>query len=245
MRRLTVIPLILVSILGCRKSAPPPAPMTLGGPMANASAGTIKGTLLERLDVPSYSYLRIQAGSREVWAAVPSSTVAKGSEVTVVNPMPMKGFESPALKRTFDVVYFGTLAGPNAMPAMGSAPMSPHPTTLPPQVEMGNLKIDKASGPEARSIAELWAQRQTLKGKSVLVRGKVVKYNPHILGKNWIHLRDGSGSQDKGDNDITVTSTDETALGEVVTARGIITLDKDFGAGYAYKTIVEESKLTK
>jgi len=244
MRPLYAIPLILVAALGCRKS-PPPAAM---GPSPAATApsqdGAIKGTLLERLDVPNYSYLRIRSGAQEVWAAVPTSTVEKGTEVTVLNPMPMKAFESKALNRTFDLVYFGTLAGTNAAPAMTGGAM-PNPMTAQPQVDLGSQKIEKASGSEARTIAELYAQKEALKGKPVLIRGKVVKYNPNILGKNWVHLRDGSGNLQKGDNDITVTSADTTTLGEVVTARGTVQLDKDFGSGYSYKVILENTKLTK
>jgi hypothetical protein len=244
MRRLYAIPLILVAALGCRKSAPPAANMDAMAANQAQSNG-IKGILLERLDVPSYSYLHIKTGAQEVWAAVPTSTVARGSEVTVVNPMPMKDFKSQALNRTFDVVYFGTLGGPMAAPSMAGGPGAPHPMVMPPQIDMGSQKIEKASGPEARTIAELYAQKDALKEKSVLVRGKVVKYNPNILGKNWVHLRDGSGAGPKGDNDIAITTSDTTALGEVVSARGTVHLNKDFGAGYTYVVILENTKLTK
>jgi len=82
-----------------------------------------------------------------------------------------------------------------------------------------------------------------LKDKPVLVRGKVVKYNPDIMGKNWIHLRDGSGSEVNGTNDILVTSTNPAKIGDVVTVKGIIHTDKDFGAGYSYKVLIEEATL--
>ena len=77
------------------------------------------------------------------------------------------------------------------------------------------------------------------------VRGKVVKYNPDIMGRNWIHLRDGSGSRDKKDDDITVTTTETAAVGEVVVVRGTVHLDRDFGAGYAYPVILEDAQITK
>jgi len=240
MRRVLVIvpAVVFLGVLGCKKSAPPAASNQAVIPAA-AQGNVIQGTLLERLDVPNYSYLHIQASDQQVWAAVPTSTIEKGSAVTVVNPMPMRAFESTALKRTFDVVYFGTLgqAAPAANPAAHHM--------LQPSVEMGDLKIEKARGSEARTISELYAQKDALKEKPVLIRGKVVKYNVGILGRNWIHLRDGSGSDAGENNDIAITTQDVTTLGEVVTARGTVHLNKDFGTGYSYPVILENTKLTK
>jgi hypothetical protein len=71
----------------------------------------------------------------------------------------------------------------------------------------------------------------------------VVKYNPEIMGKNWIHLRDGSGSAADNTNDILVTSGVQVKVGDVVTVKGTVRTDKDFGAGYAYKVIIEDAVL--
>jgi hypothetical protein len=82
-----------------------------------------------------------------------------------------------------------------------------------------------------------------LKGKAVLVRGKVVKYNPGIMGKNWIHLRDGTGSPANGSNDVLVTTMSTAKVGDIVTIKGTVRTDKDFGSGYAYKVLIEEATL--
>ncbi len=103
--------------------------------------------------------------------------------------------------------------------------------------------IPKAKGANARTVAEIIKNRVALKGKTVVVRGKVVKYNGGIMGKNWIHLRDGSGSAADDTNDILVTSTNETRLDEVVTVKGTVHNDEDFGAGYAYKVLIEDATL--
>jgi len=247
MRRLAVLPLALLAFAGCRKSTPPPPAAV---PAAHPQAAAIRGVVLERLDVPNYSYLRLKSGDQEVWAAVPTSKVEKGTEVAIQDPMPMKGFESKGLGRSFDVIYFGTLAGdksaapaPAPTPAPGAFQHPGGPMTG--QADPGDVKVEKAKGPEARTIAELYAQKAALKGKTVLVRGKVVKYNANILGKNWIHLRDGSGSAQGGDHDITVTTPDTSAVGEVITARGTITLEKDLGSGYYYPVLLEDAKLGK
>jgi hypothetical protein len=110
--------------------------------------------------------------------------------------------------------------------------------------EVGDVKVPKASGSDARTVAEVYAQRAALKEKPVTIRGKVVKYNEGIMGRNWVHLRDGSGSAGK-DNDLTITTVEKTAVGEVVVVKGTLRIDKDFGAGYAYPVIVEDAKLSK
>jgi hypothetical protein len=108
---------------------------------------------------------------------------------------------------------------------------------------INDAPVAKASGSNARTVAEIISNRAELKGKPVLLRGKVVKYNPGIMGKNWIHLRDGSGSATDDTNDILVTSASETKVGDVVTVKGTIRTDKDFGSGYAYKVLIEEATI--
>jgi hypothetical protein len=226
-----------------------------GQPAAPADETTLKGKVAERIDAAPYSYLKLSTNSGEVWAAVPQTEADKGSEVTVVNAFPMKDFESKTLKRKFDVVYFGTVSGgePSAPPAAGAmppghppvsggAPQGPGPGA---PNEVKDVKVAKASGPDARTVAEIHAQHTALKEKPVAVQGKVVKFNAGIMGKNWIHLRDGSGSAEKGDNDITVTTQEQATVGDVVTAKGTVRLDKDFGAGYHYAVIIEDAKVSK
>ena len=94
-------------------------------------------------------------------------------------------------------------------------------------------------------MAEIYAQRASLKGKTVAGRGKVVKFNAGIMGRNWIHLRDGSGTPEGKNNDVTVTTNDTVAKGDVVLVKGTVALDRDFGAGYTYTVVVEDGKVTK
>jgi aspartyl/asparaginyl-tRNA synthetase len=106
------------------------------------------------------------------------------------------------------------------------------------------VKVDKAAGADGRTIAEVYAQRGTLKEKGVTVRGKVVKFNEGIMGRNWVHLRDGSGTANK-DNDLTVTTDAKVAVGDVVVVKGTVRVDKDFGTGHPYAVIVEDAKVAK
>ena len=107
------------------------------------------------------------------------------------------------------------------------------------------ISVAKAEGAEGRTIAELFAQRAALNGKTVAIRGKVVKFNSGIMGKNWIHLRDGSGTPETKDHDVTVTTNDTVAKGDVVVVKGTVAVDRDFGSGYTYALVVEEAKVTK
>ena len=84
-----------------------------------------------------------------------------------------------------------------------------------------------------------------MKDKPAAVRGKVVKFNGGIMGKNWIHLRDGSGAAADGSNDLLVTTADQAAVGDTITAEGLVRTDKNFGSGYAYKVLIEDAKLKK
>ena len=44
-----------------------------------------------------------------------------------------------------------------------------------------------------QNIAWVYANKDSLAGQSVSLRGKVVKYNSNILGWNFLHIQDGSG----------------------------------------------------
>jgi len=211
-------------------------------PAATPSATTaIKGDVLEVKDVDSYTYLRLKTKDGETWAAVGKFPVKLGDKVTIENVMVMNNFESKSLKKTFQTIVFGTLAGAgssvtgsgNAM-AMAHAGNAKIPDT-------GDVQVPKATGANARTVAEIITKSAELKDKPVLVRGKVVKYNAGIMGKNWIHLRDGTGSAAGNTNDVLVTTMSGTKVGDVVTVKGIVRTDKDFGSGYAYKILIEEA----
>jgi len=103
------------------------------------------------------------------------------------------------------------------------------------------IKVEKAKGADAYTVSETYEKAGKLDKKTVSVRGKVVKVSKGIMGKNWVHLQDGSGDAGKGTNNLVATSQDVPKVGDVVTAKGTLYKDKDFGAGYVYKVIVEEA----
>ena len=101
--------------------------------------------------------------------------------------------------------------------------------------------IAKADG--GLTVADVFEGKDQLAGQPVVVRGRVVKSNPDIMGKNWLHVRDGSGAE--GTNDLTVTTAGAVPnVGDTVVVKGVLALNKDFGMGYQYDVIVEDAEIT-
>jgi hypothetical protein len=153
-------------------------------------------------------------------------------------------------------------AAPAAAPAAALPMVSDHPPTAgttggetPQQMaaqhgqaaggpaDAPDVKVPKAEGANAKTVAELYAQRTALKGKEITVQAKVVKVTSGVMGRNWLHVRDGSGSKTTKTNDLTVTTEANAKVGDVVIVTGLVSVDKDFGAGYAYPIIIESAKL--
>lgn len=209
-------------------------------------AASIKGEVVEVVDSDSFTYLRLQTTDGELWSAVPRAPLKVGSQVTVENVMPMKDFKSKSLKRTFALIYLGNLAGARGGAATAAGGMAAaHAGMGQPVMDGTNVKVPKASGANARTVAEILTRSAALKDQPVTVRGRVVKYNEAIMERNWVHLRDGSGTEADKTNDLLVTTRNATRLGAVVTVSGVVRLDKDFGSGYAYKVLLEDATLQK
>ncbi len=267
MRR-SVLVVALVLLAGCAKK--PAAPAAASSPAAvipqapQPALATVSGVVEETLDASDYTYMRLETSGGEIWAAVTKTSVKKGDQVTVVNAMSMDGFESRTLNRKFDHIVFGMIGGgtagalpqgapPGLVSAHGSASEPPQPAQMAAQhaavaggpAETGDVAVAKAEGKDARTVAQVFAERLSLKDKIVSVRGKVVKANSSIMGRTWIHIRDGSGSREKKDDDLTVTTQDSAAVGDIVVVRGVVHVDRDFGAGYAYPAVLEDAKVTR
>lgn len=233
-------------------------------PFAGAAAPqlqdrAISGEVVEVRDVDAYSYLKLKTAQGEVWAAVTKAPVKTGSKVTVGNASVMTGFASKSLNKTFDYIVFGSLADPKAAPAgaggtsTGAAAMPPgHPGAAAKAgaaggtiVAMKTEPVPKAAGADAKTVAEVVKGKAALKDKPVTVRARVVKVNNGIMGKNWVHVRDGSGSPADGSDDILVTTKDTAALGDVVNVKGTVRTDVKLGAGYDFAVLIEDAALRK
>ena len=96
---------------------------------------------------------------------------------------------------------------------------------------------------EQKTIEALYQQKAELSGHQVQLHGKIVKVNNAIMNRNFLHLQDGTGKE--GSNDLTITSQDTADVGDEVVVTGIITVDKDFGAGYTYPILLEQATVSK
>ncbi len=202
----------------------------------------VVGKVIETISTAGYTYVQVDTGTEKIWAAAPEFKVEEGETVTVPPGSPMENYQSKTLNRTFDVVWFvpyiksGTkdsMAPDSKLKeslATGAAPLT--------ETDLSNIKKAESG----KTIAELFAEKTSLENKKVKVRGKVVKFSPEIMGKNWIHIQDGTGS--KGTNDLTVTTKNSVKLGDIILVEGTLELNKDFGAGYKYDIIIEDAKIT-
>ena len=198
------------------------------------SGGILHGKVVAVKDAGAYTYLEIENAGSATWAAMYAAPVHVGQTVTLEHTMVMHDFTSKALGRTFASIVFGVLAQPGE--ATATAPSQSTPS-------MPSTPVARATGANAMTVGEIVARRASLSGKAVTVRGRVVKYNPDIMGRNWVHLRDGSGSASDASDDLLVTTADTTKVGDVVTAQGVVRINQDFGAGYAYRVMLEHAKL--
>jgi hypothetical protein len=229
---------------GVWQTTPPAQP-----PAAAASAvpgnRSFAGKVLETMDAATYTYVQVAVGTEKLWAAAPKTAIKVGDSVTITDGMPMSNYHSQTLNRDFPMIYFaGSLLAPGTQAAGGTA-HGKMPAGHPP-VGRGEAKpkvdltgIAKATG--GQTVQEIFAGKQKLAGKEVIVRGKVVKYNAQIMGKNWLHIQDGTGTE--GSNDLTVTTSTPAKLGDVVLVTGKLSTDKDFGAGYKFAVILDEAKV--
>jgi len=206
---------------------------------AQPSAGQIvSGQVLETRDAEPYTYLRLKTDQGEQWAVVDKAAVKKGASASVEVVMVVDNFESKALHKTFSSIIFGNLAG--------AAPGATNPHAgLANIAGMGPLKLAKATGTNAYTVAEIIGRANQLNNQPVRLSGKVVKVNLDIMGKNWLHLQDGSGNAAQATHDLLVTTTGLAKLGEVVTAAGTVHTNVDLGMGYSYKVLIDNATLSR
>lgn len=255
----------LIASLACSIQfavAQSPAP---AAPAAFDESG-FSGKVIETMSTAGYTYVRVDTGAKKLWAAAPEFSVKTGDKVTVAAGAPMPNYHSKTLNRDFDVVYFTggikvetdgagapsanatppslppghpPLTGTNAAPALppGHPPLTGGGALPPVKPDLSNIK--KADG--GKTVAEIVNGQTKLAGKSVTVRGKIVKYNAAIMGKNWLHIQDGSGDAAKRNNDLTVTTATEAKIGDTVLVTGTVSTNKDFGAGYKYSVILDDA----
>jgi hypothetical protein len=213
--------------------------------MPQQDASLLSGKVVETMNSGGYTYVNLDNNGKSTWVAVPSANVTMGQDISFNPGMVMTDFTSKSLGRTFDAIVFsgGVVEQSSKGGAHGSSDQTM--TKAAPEKKAAAIKVDKASGSDAYTVAELYEKSVELDTRSVSVRGEVVKVSESIMGKNWVHIQDGTGTSAKGTNDILVTSQDLPSVGDIVTANGILAKDRDFGSGYKYAVIVEQTSIKK
>lgn len=236
-----------------------------GGGHASAPAGApLMGKIVETMNGGGYTYILLQAGAKQIWVAVREMKVTVGENIALMPGIVMEGFTSKSINRTFDTIIFsdGPL-GQNGQSGIahggavhgGAVHGGAHKGAGQEKTTAGSqgavppahdkIAIGKSNEENGYSVMELYEKRKELNKKNVVLRGQVVKVSAQIMGKNWLHIQDGTGYAQNGTNDIVVTTQDTASVGDVVSVKGILFSDKDFGSGYRYDAIIEQAHVTK
>lgn len=198
--------------------------------------GNVKAEVKEVIHTTSYSYLRFNENGEDKWIAIAKQDIKVGETVYYIEGMRMDDFKSEELDRIFESVYF--VMEVSDQPIVKNQQMV-NGQTEPKKPNLKKIDVEIELPEGAISIGQLYADKKQYNGKSVTVKGKVTKVNTGIMGRNWIHIQDGTG--DETNFDLTITSDDIPNIDDIVTYWGVVAVDKDFGAGYSYELIVEEA----
>ena len=220
--------LVILLFSSCEKEKEQPDTNTVQVP-----AGVHEVTAIESMDASDYTYVNVKENGKEFWVAVPQMQVKIGDKYFFSKSMEMKNFKSETLNRTFETILFVEDFRTD-MPQQAGM-QHPVPTTAKEE------KINVQKLKDGKSVAEIFSGMNNLNGKNVKVRGKVMKFNAGIMGTNWIHIQDGTSSQN--DYDLLVTSDTPVEVGQIIVAEGKLVTNKDFGSGYSYKALIEKAKI--
>jgi hypothetical protein len=232
-KHLLFVLLLMILSFGCKGPLSPSEP-------SGAKPGIHKVVVNEVLQAGQYTYLNVSEKRKKTWLAIPSMQLSKGDKISYRDGLEMNDFHSKELNRTFSSVLFleGVTMGFEEKEST-SMMNNPHASQVKP--EKINVSIDPCEG--CITIAKLFETRSEYSGKRVKIRGKITKINPEIMGRNWIHIQDGT--EYKGNFDLTVTTDAQLSVGDTVTFDGTIALSRDFGYGYSYDVIMENGKQVK
>ena len=213
--------------------------LAVGCKPGNEGSGLTTVKVIEVEQVANYTYLLVKAKGPEYWVAVPTMVAKPGETYQYQGGMMMENFHSEELDRTFDkVLFLEALYTESAGANQDVQEVTPGSQVA---AEKSNVNVDAVEG--AVTIADLYANPGSYEGKTIKVRGEVTKFNAAIMDRNWIHIQDGTESN--GKFDLTATSSESFMVGSVVTIEGVLALNRDFGYGYSYEILLENTTQVK
>jgi GW (Gly-Tryp) dipeptide domain len=192
--------------------------------------------VIEKIPAKGYTYLQVTENKKDFWIAVPTMEIEIGETVYFSRFMVMEDFRSDNIDKSFDQILFVEDARksptPDEMKNIHSGVISS---------EKQEIKIEPLR--DGKTIQQIYSNKLTLNGEIVKVKGKVVKFNKQIMKRNWIHIQDGTGGENEFD--LVMTSNQEVQVGDIITAKGKVVVDKDFGAGYFFPVMIEDVMVGK
>jgi len=207
--------------------------------MMAAETGPATGTVVETMDSGGYVYLKLEDG---VWIAANTFAVSKGDKVQYSGAMEMNDFHSKSLDRSFESILFvseaSLVSGDSAVKTPPSPPLGRTQSKRPAAVQAPVAGEIKPLA-EGKTIADIFAESDQLKEQVVSLNAKVIKISRNVMGKNWITLQDGTGTEP--DNKLVTTSQAVVSPGDTLIVKGTVKTNVDLGRGYFYKVLLEEA----
>ena len=266
---------LILGLGACGNDLSKTNPSTQAGKQSPASVqapsdpqpASYSGKVVEKQDVDPYTYVRMDGGAgNDIWAAVPKTQLEIGEEITLKDGIVMSNFKSKTLNRTFESIIFASgfvrgseyestrtpgVDGGSSSNAVQSEVKSPGMNAQSSGgstraiVSFTGVNVEKSTAPNGYTVNEIFANAANLNNRKVTVKGRVVKISPNIMGKNWIHIQDGTGDPTKNTHDLVVTSSALVEKGAIISLQGVLAADKDFGSGYRYKALIEDAVVVK
>ncbi len=226
----------------------------------------VTGTVVETKNASGYTYMLVLSEGKKTWVAIPATSVEEGATVSYYEGMVMQNFTSKTLNRTFETIVFSpgivgqkedVATKPTANDSFSAAVNAEKKTSTPAApttmsagsagaiAPLEDVSIEKSTASNGYTVKEIFEKAKELAGQKVQVRGKVVKFSPMIMGKNWIHLQDGTGNPMQNSHDLVVTTGETVEVNDIITVEGQLAAEKDFGAGYKYAAIIEDASIIK
>lgn len=195
------------------------------------------GIVEEVIQTSNYTYCYVTNDKNEHWVAISRMDLHAGETLYFNKGMEMRDFHSKELDRTFPSIFFVQKASTDPTGGMDFSNIPKGDKPVKPTIEKKDYTIQKAA--DGITVAELFKNKEKYKGKKVIIRGKVTKFNDAIMSTNWAHIQDGS--EYDGNFDLTVTTAEFVNENATVTFEGTVELDVDFGYGYFYPVLLQDA----
>ncbi len=192
--------------------------------------------ILELLNTDKYSYLKVIEQDEPYWIATVKSDYRIGDTYLYRGGLLKTNFHSEEYDRVFEKLYL--------VSEIKKLPDNGQMIAVNTQESESNTISKNFKKPDIEGLtdlSEIVSSPEKYKGKTVKVYGEVMKVNPDIMDRNWLHIKDGTAD----DFDFVITTQSFIPVGHAIAFEGSIAINKDFGAGYTYAIIMENAKPIK